>query len=152
MLMCIEPMISHMLAKCFTLKYTLRPHAQIGTAKHVAIESNLCIPGSLMSALTFMQKPFLNLIKYERNNSTKLEQLWYDISGFCFCFEISTVLATLLLYGKLEVDMAIYVVWVPMVKEESLLNRCEYSLSSRFSLINEKCLFPKETRRCQMYF
>lgn len=64
----------------------------------------------------FYAKALFNLIKYERNNSNKLEQLWYDISGFCSCFEISTVLATLLPYGKLEVDMAIYVVWVPMVK------------------------------------
>lgn len=104
--MCVEPM---MLAKCFTLN-TPKPHAQIGTAKHVTVESNLCIPGSLMPALTFMQKPSFNVIKYERNNNTKLKQLWYDISGFCFCFEISTVLPTLLPHGKLEVDMAIYVV------------------------------------------
>lgn len=105
-----------------------------------------------MPALTFMQKPFSNAIKYERNNSTKLKQLWYDISGFCFCFEISTVLPTLLPHGKLEVDMAIYVVWVPMVKEESLLNRCEFSMSSRSSLINEKCQFSKEPEDAKYIF
>lgn len=105
-----------------------------------------------MPALTFMQKPFSNAIKYERNKSTKLKQLWYDISGFCFCFEISTVLTTLLPRGKLEVDMAIYVVWVPMVKEESFLNRCEFSMSSRSSLINEKCQFPKEPEDAKYIF